>query len=69
MQSNRFRNDFEENVYSKEICSPFQYRKSNENEAREITSNPFQYPANNKVTVNYLLDLINCGFSYKFVFS
>lgn len=69
MQSNRFRNDFEENVYSKEICSPSQYRKSSENEAREITSNPFQYPANNKVTVNYLLDLINCGFSYKFVFS
>lgn len=69
MQSNRFRNDSEENVYSKEICSPFQYRKSSENEAREITSNPFQYPANNKVTVNYLLDLINCGFSYKFVFS
>lgn len=69
MQSNRFRNDFEEIVCSKEICSPFQYRKNSENEARKITSNPFQYPVNNKVTVNYLLDLINCEFSYEFVFS
>lgn len=69
MQSNRFRNHFEEIVCSKEICSPFQYRKNSENEARKITSNPFQYPVNNKVTVNYLLDLINCVFSYEFVFS
>lgn len=69
MQSNRFRNHFEEIVCSKEICSPFQYRKNSENEARKITSNPFRYPVNNKVTVNYLLDLINCGFSYEFVFS
>lgn len=69
MQSNRFRNGFEEIVCSKEICSPFQYRKNSENEARKITSNPFQYPVNNKVTVNYLLDLINCVFSYEFVFS